>query len=277
MKTKNNDKFRRHLPVYVGILVLIFAMIYLVRACSDQRGATMRFSRPEGDTLVVAIELSPLSYSMSADTARGLDYEILTDLSRIHRIPMVFRPFSSLSEAYEGLEDGRYDILVASLPTTADLRRRLRLTDGVYLDKQVLVRRRSAVDSDSCVPFPQARLLGDTVWIPEGSPVRGRIDNLARESGGEIYVVEVPKATPEHLTILTALGELRQAVVNESVARHIAADYPDLDISTPLSFNQLQSWAVAPGDSVLADSLDSWLGAFRETPKYKVLLKKYLE
>ena len=150
-------------------------------------------------------------------------------------------------------------------------------TDGVYLDKQVLVRRRSAVDSDSCVPFPQARLLGDTVWIPEGSPVRGRIDNLARESGGEIYVVEVPKATPEHLTILTALGELRQAVVNESVARHIAADYPDLDISTPLSFNQLQSWAVAPGDSVLADSLDSWLGAFRETPKYKALLKKYLE
>lgn len=99
---------------------------------------------------------------------------------------------------------------------------------------------------------------------------------MSRELGESIYVVSPDKYSSEHLAILTALGEVKQAVVNEAIARRIAADYPILDIDTQISFNQFQCWAVAPGDSTLLDSLNVWLNSFKGTPAYHRLAEKYL-
>ena len=122
----------------------------------------------------------------------------------------------------------------------------------------------------------QEQLIGDTVWVAEGSPFNTRLRNMIRELGDSIVVVSEPGYSSEHLAIRTALGEVKQAVVNEAVARHIAKRYPCLDISTPISFNQFQVWAVAPGDTVLLDSLNVWVNEFKKTPQYRALADKYL-
>jgi hypothetical protein len=35
--------------------------------------------------------------------------------------------------------------------------------------------------------------------------------------------------------------------------------YPKLDLSVDISFNQFQSWAISPRDSLLRDTLNLWL------------------
>lgn len=270
------NSLKAQLPVLAAVAVLILIGIGLVRSCSTGRESRLvgLYERPGGDTLAVAIEMSPLTYTFANDTAEGFDYEILRDIAALHNLPLHFYPVTHLEEAYKGLDDGQYDIVVANMPATSGLREYFALTDAVYLDRQVLVQRRNA---DSTVNITgQLDLRGDTVYLAPGSPVRSRLRNMAAEMGDTIDIVTLPDYNSEHLAIMTARGDIKHAVVSEAVARKVAADYPNLDYSTPVSFNQFQVWALAPQDSILRDSLNVWLNAFKATPRYQTLATRYL-
>lgn len=270
-------KNRRHniLTLLIVAAVLALTAIGMLRRCEMSRSTLSNdFRHPEGDTLSVALEMSPLTYTFCKDTADGFDYQILKDIARRHGLKMKFHPVGELEQAFKGLHDGKYDILVASMPKTNSLKKYFPLTDAVYLDRQVLVQ---LADSMSSSYIKSAHeLAGDTVWIPDGSPYLLRMRNLSKELGDSIYVANKEGHSSELLAVLTALGKIPRSVVGEAVARRIAIDYPALDISTPVSLSQLQCWAVAPGDSVLLDSLNLWLDEFKSTPEYDALVERYL-
>ena len=77
--------------------------------------------------------------------------------------------------------------------------------------------------------------------------------------------------------MLVAAGEIPRAVVNEGLARRLAAADTLLDLSTPVSFTQFQTWAVAPSDTALRRTLNAFLASFRNTPRYRALLDRYLQ
>ena len=99
---------------------------------------------------------------------------------------------------------------------------------------------------------------------------------MAKELGDTITVLTDPEQSSEHLAIMTALGQIKHAVVGEAVARRVARQYPQLDISTPISLSQFQVWAVAPGDSALLDTLNRWIDEFKATAEYRRLAEHYL-
>jgi Fe-S-cluster formation regulator IscX/YfhJ len=74
---------------------------------------------------------------------------------------------------------------------------------------------------------------------------------------------------------MTAIGDIKQAVINESVARSMAKDYPDIDISTEISFSQFHSWIVSGKRPELKDSLNNWILQFKSTPQYRNLTTRY--
>ncbi len=270
------EKLRAFMPALLAVIMIVMIGAGLVRRCSggERTGIAGSFRRPGNDTLAVAIEMSPLTYTFENDTADGLDYGILKAIAGEHGIPLAFYPVSDLERAFYDLYSGKYDLLVAAIPATVALREYFPLTDAVYIDRQVLVQRR---DSSGNIPVrSQLDLRGDTVWLAPGSPARLRMGNIAEEVGDTIYLRTMPGYSQEHLAIMTANGEIRHAVISGAVARRIATDYPDLDISTPLGFSQFQVWAVSPGDSVLLDSLNTWLRQFRLTDAYGSLCGRYL-
>ena len=263
------------LPLIVLAIAAILVCLSLVRRCNISPSTLSDdYIKPPADTLAVAIEMSPMTYFMRHDSAEGFDYCILREIGRSHGIAMKFHPVSDLDRAFRGLNDGEYDILVASMPATKTLKEYFPLTDAVYLDRQVLVQLRNA--DSSLTVTSQQQLRGDTVWIADGSPFRTRLRNLGQEMGDSITVQSVPEYSAEHLVIMTALGQIPRAVVNESIARHMVADYPGLDFSVPISFSQFQVWALAPGDSILLDSINTWLREFRQSAAYDSLAAKYL-
>ncbi|MDE6396984.1 MAG: transporter substrate-binding domain-containing protein, partial [Muribaculaceae bacterium] len=260
------------IAILIGILLLMFGM----KKCSnhDYSDFSLRSERIKsgGDTLDIAIEMSPLSYSMSGDSVSGLDYELLTTLSTRHGRPIKFHPFVPLKHATEGLRQGLYDIVVSALPATDSLKAEFLLTDKVFLDREVLVQLHG---SQNFIPTPED-LIGDTVWIAAGSPFKQRIRNLAAESGDTIIVIEADGRSAEQLVILVAKGRIPRAVVNERVASKMKKmKYHQLDYSVPVSFTQFQTWALSKDNEALRDTINAWLADFRETPAYDAILTRY--
>lgn len=265
------------IPLFVGICVVILAVIGIYRRYGSNRSTlALEYSRPTGDTIAVAIEMSPLTYNFSNDTAAGFDYEILSAIAKKHNLKLKLEPVAGLEKAFQDLYDGQYDLFIGNIPSTARIKEYFPVTDAIYFDRQVLVQRADSIGGKGKVSS-QNQLLGDTVWLAEASPYKLRLDNLAHEMGDTIYTCTKPGLTSEHLISLTAHGEVDKGVVSQAVARRMAGEYPQLDFSTHISFSQLQIWLVAPGDSTLLDSLNTWIADFKSTPAFNSLEEKYLK
>ncbi len=270
-------KFSRgRIVLYLVILASVIAAMLLARQCTVNTKSPYARTNGHsgGDTIDVAIEVSPLLYSLASDTIDGLDYEMLRDFGAAIGRPVKFHPFASISTALEGVEKGRYDIAVSSLPSTREMKERFAMTKPLYIDRQVLVQR--ILPGDSLPPITSHhQLAGDTVWLPAGSPFLTRVRLLAKEIGDTIFVEQPKQFSSEQLYILVAAGEIPRAVVNEGVALKMQKNHPDTDISTAMSFAQFQSWAVRNNRKPLADSINTWLASYRTSPRYEELLHRY--
>lgn len=261
--------------VYILLLCLAILAMYSMHRCSMSADKEALPSSSGGDTIDVAIEYSPLSFYTYNDTLGGFNYDLLKLLAEKHGLVLKFHPVVSLSNALKHIDKNTYDILAAELPVTSDYKDRYSLLEPVLLDKRVLVQLKDSVTGDVRIKS-QLDLANDSVWIVDGSSVKGRIENLGREIGDTIYIKSDPEYGSEYLFLMTALGEIKQAVISERVAKAMADEYPQVDVSTGISFNQFQSWVASNRRPELKDSLNRWIADIKLTPEYKELERRYL-
>ena len=268
---------RRQQPARRGQMTLNLALLAMVVGCMvalslcDRPKVSTEDMPSSGDTLDIAIEYSPVTYYTYDDTLGGYNYDLLRMMSVKARCPMKFHPVVTLEKALGGLENGRYDVVVAQFPMTAGDTSRFAFTEPIYIDQQVLVQQRSSHAIHS-----QLDLAGDTVWVVKGSPMVQRIASLSREIGDTIYVHVDELYGPEQLMMMVAAGEIRYAVVNRSIARAMASRLPNLDRSVAISLSQFQSWMVAKERQGLCDSLNKWHQQIKlDTTAYLDLQRRY--
>lgn len=254
----------RQLLQLAALLLLAIGAMAALRMCSTRAANPLARADgySQGDTLDIAIEMNPAVYSVRGDSITGRDYSLLRRISGERGVPMKFHPFVPLDHALSGLATGRYDVVVASMPKTSELAAACLLTDAVYTDREVLVQRLDSAGAEPEVTSPMM-LGGREVWIPHQSTIATRIRNLASEIGDTITLRSDPRYSSELLVILVAQGRIPRAVVSESVAAAMAADYPQLHCSMPASFTQFQCWAVSPGREELRDSLNAWINTVK--------------
>lgn len=264
-----------HVFVYLALLVGVFLiMIFTRNLAGRSSGGDSSPSGMARDSLKVAIQISPIGVSTHGDTLGGFYYDMIRQMAQKEHLALKIEGFTQVTNALTDLGDGKFDIVISDIPITTELREKYLFTDPIYADRQTLVQL-----TDSLTGLPpirtQSDLRGDTVYIAAQSPFMSRLRNLSRELGDTIYVFQDKHYGPEQMMLLTAIGQLKNVVVNEQTARSIAKDYPQLDISLTLSFNQFQSWAVAPDKPRLLDSLNVWIARFKETPQFERLVDKY--
>ena len=270
MKRQEQPAKRGQMILYLALLALVVACMVALSLCD--RPTEAADSRPsQGDTLDIAIEYSPVTYYTYDDTLGGYNYDLLRLMSAKTGCPMKFHPVVTLEKALAGLEDGRFDVVVAQFPMTAGDTARFAFTNPIYIDQQVLVQRRGSKAIRS-----QLDLAGDTVWVVKGSPMVGRIASLSREIGDTIYVHVDELYGPEQLMMMVSEGEIRYAVVNRSIARAMATRLPNLDRSVAISLSQFQSWMVDKERQSLCDSLNQWHQLVKsDTTAYLSLQRRY--
>ncbi len=261
------------LTLYVVLLVIAVIIMAMVRDCSTPSPfSTTRISNSGPDTLDVAIEYGPMTLYRYHDTLGGFGYDLVRDMMARADRPLKFHPVTSARMGLQLLTDGTVDMVIAETPRTADSDSLVAYTEPVYLDRQVLVQRR---DSAGEVRVKSALdLAGRQVTVAAGSPMYYRLRNLSDEIGDTIIIVPDSIYGAEQLVIMTALGEIEFAVVNNRVAQKIKPDYPQLDVSTDISFTQFQSWIMRSADSTIQE-IDSIIRAYRLTPAYKEVQHRY--
>jgi len=204
------------------------------------------------DTLRVAMQYAPGSFFIDGDTLAGRDYEALVGLG----MPYKIYPITNPAEGLTGLRQGRYDLVIADMPATADSAGQYIYTEPIYLDRQVLVQR---VDSPGASPHITSplQLGGQTVTVPAGSPMVTRLQNLSREIGDTIHIRQ-REATTERLLTELALGadSVNMVVANSTLAEEIAREFPAIDYSVPISLTQFQPWILRPDQTALRDSIN---------------------
>ena len=256
--------------ILLSLLLMAIFVVVTVKGCSSpvpSRG--YEYVRGRGDTINVAIDYSPMSIYRYGDSLAGFNYEMMKGMAALYGDHVKFYPIASINEALDELQRGKYDVVISDLPITASRRESFRFTEPVYLDKQVLISRDTTIRS-------RLDLAGKEVWALRNSPVAERMRNLSHEIGDTIIIRHDSIRSAEQLFMLTAMGKIPRAVINEAKATLLAKDYPEVDISTPVSFTQFQSWVVNKSDSVLADTLDAQIRRFKETPEYAALGRRYL-
>ena len=256
--------------LYGALLAVVVGCMVALSLC-DKPAQAPDDLHSGGDTLDIAIEYSPVTYYTYDDTLGGYNYDRLRIIAANTGRPMKFHPMVTLEKAIDGLEQGRYDIVVAQFPMTARDTARFAFTEPIYIDQQVLVQRRGRQAIHS-----QLDLAGDTVWVVKGSPMAGRIASLSREIGDTIYVHVDDIYGPEQLMMMVSAGEIRYAVVNRSIARAMASRLPNLDRSVAISLSQFQSWIVSKDRQGLCDTLNLWHNQVkRDTTIYLELQRRY--
>lgn len=263
------------LLLYVVLLLVVVGVMISLKNCGKDQEVVTTMSRVDrhsgGDTIDVAIEYSPLSYYTYGDTTGGFYYELLNLMSQTCDMKIKFHPIVSLKVALEGLDNGVYDFMAAQYPVTRENKELYLFTKALYLDKQVLVQRNTGGISIRS----QLDLAGDTVTIVKGSPMRDRIISLSREIGDTIYVISDSVYGPEQLFLMVASGDIKYAVINETIARKMASSHPNVDISQAISFSQFQSFVLNKDNAELKQRLDENIEKVKKLPQYNELVKKY--
>lgn len=263
------------LALYAVLLLVVIGVMISLKNCGEDQSVVTTMSRVDrssgGDTIDVAIEYSPLSYYTYGDTIGGFYYELLNIISQKTGMKFKFHPIVSLKVALDGLDSGVYDFMAAQFPVTRENKEQYLFTTAIYLDKQVLVQR----SAGGIAIKSQLDLAGDTVTIVKGSPMRERIMSLSREIGDTIHVVSDSIYGPEQLFLMVVSGDIKYAVINETIARKMAASHPDIDISQAISFSQFQSFVLNKDNQELCDTLNHAIRDVKKLPEYKDLVKKY--
>ena len=148
-------------------------------------------------------------------------------------------------------------------------------TDPIWLNKQVLVQRTEKANG-GIKPIHNQLMLGQkTLYLPKGSPALLRIHNLEEEIGDTIYTHEDELYSDEQLIIMVAKGDIDFAVCDQQSAKKMKERFPQIDISTDISFTQLQSWAIRKESPILLDSLNLWLRKAKESDNFKKIFQHY--
>ncbi|MDE6696091.1 MAG: transporter substrate-binding domain-containing protein [Muribaculaceae bacterium] len=257
---KNSKPKNMQIAIYGLLLVLVVIAMFGLRYIVN-RGITNNGDTVKADTIHAAIVYGPESYRILTsedgnDSIIGINYHLLADLEDSLGVKVVMHPVVDRETALAKVSSGEYDIL-ASLPADNYIKKNFLTTDEVYLDRMVLLQKR--MPNGTLSAMSALDLDGDTIHLEKGSSATRRIENLRKEIGGTITVIEEPELSEEYLAIKVANGTWRYTIVNEKIAQQMKKQYPDLDFSTPVSFTQFQVWVMPQGKDSLLNIVNNYL------------------
>jgi len=239
----------------------------------------------ERDKLIAITGYSPTSYFIYHGQPMGYEYELLQMLSEHLNIPVEIKLARDIDDMIGMLEKGDGDIIAYGLTITAERREHVAFTEPLNVTRQVLVQRKPGDWRNMMLHQIERELIRSaidlaekTVYVRKGSAYVTRLQNLSREIGGEIKIVEAPgDVTTEELIAQVADGTIEYTVSDENIAKINAAYFRNIDIETPVSLPQQTAWAVRHSSPELLDALNEWLIEAQDNLDYYVIYNKYYE
>ncbi len=214
----------------------------------------------------------------------GYQYELLQAFAKYLGVSLDIKIEANLDSSFRYLQEGKADVLAMGLTVTRDRARSLLFTEPLFYTRQVLVQQKpahyqkmaTADEINSHLVRKLMNLSGDTIHIRKGSVYYRQLLHLENSIGDTIHIIQDTLST-EMLIQEVAEHKIKFTVADEIVARNSARIYPNIDVKTPVSFEQKIAWAVRKDQKHLVDTLDAWLHKFNKTLTSKLLYNKYFK
>ena len=285
---------KRHRQIVVLVLLLIPAALFLV-SCShkgESRFRDLEQLRPENrvthlemireyGALKVVTEYNSISYFLYRGQPLGFQYEMLQDLANHLDLALEVSVSNDLEMNFSDLIEGRVDLIAMNLTVTSERKSEVAFTEPFLQTRQVLVQRKPEQwekmnwkQVEASLIRNQLDLAGKEVYVQAGSVYANRLGSLSNEIGGGIQIRE-ENMESEQLIQRVAEGEIDYTVCDENVGLVNTTYFPQLDVSTAISFPQYVAWAVHPRSDSLKKVIDHWISTYRQTDKYAILYNKY--
>ena len=213
------------------------------------------------------------SYYSDNEGEHGFHYEMAKAFADIHKLKLEYKTESNFQKRLKMLETGKCDFITGPLPVITELHDNLIYTENIYRSRLMLIQRKK--QNNIGLIRNQTRLSGKPVYVPEGSPYISRLKSLSSEISDSITIRNIPVFGNEQLISLVSMRFCDFAICDEMVADSYLAKYYNIDVETPLSFNQFHAWAVKHGSNRLLDSLDMFISRYKKSPEFTRLFQKY--
>jgi len=231
------------------------------------------------------VDNSSTSYFLYKGQPMGYEYEMLARLAKTLDVRLNLIIEVDIDSAIAKLNRGEGDILAYGFTVTNQRKKLVLFTDYLYTVRQMLVqpkpegwRKMKVHELESRLIRNQVDLIGEEVHVRRSSAFASRLRSLADEVGGEIKVVEgYENIDTEAMIELVAEGDIPLTVADEDIALVVANYFPDVDVSTPISFPQRIAWATRKTSVELTSQIDEWLAAEKKKSDIYVIYKRYFE
>lgn len=248
------------IAVYGLLLIIVIIAMLGLRYIANGKIGQNKDGEKE-DTIHAAIIYGPDSYRVlisedGNDSITGINYHMLTGLEDALGVKVVLHPVIDRDVAMAKVSSGEYDIF-ASAPADNYLKKDFLTTRDIFLDRMVLLQLRNP--NGTILARSALDLEGDTIHVEKGSSAKRRLENLQKEIGGKITIIEEPELSEEYLAMKVAKGIWKYTVINEKTASLMKDQYPNLDYSTPVSFTQFQVWIMPQGKDSLLNLVNKYL------------------
>jgi membrane-bound lytic murein transglycosylase F len=232
--------------------------------------------------LIAATDFNSTDYFIYKGEPMGFNYELLKSFSDFIGIDLEIIAENNYDRAFEMVKTGEADLLAFGLTAASPEKQEILFTDPVDVTRQVLVQRKPSnwqKMQDDAINRKLIRnkygLAEKTVYVQENSPHAERLAEIGKEIGIRVNIVPVPYES-EKLIQHVANGEIDYTVCDENVAIVNATYYPDIDVSTPVSYPQNLAWGVRKENSKnLLGELNRWIAVYKNTTSYSMLHAKY--
>lgn len=252
----------------------------------------------ERGTLTVIAPYNSTSYFIYKGEPLGYEYELLQAFATEHNLQLKMLVVTDRKSIYSLLNSGEGDIAAGRLVPTPEDEAHVSFTRALYRTEPALVQQATGPETaskgaqEALKPGPadetpeidiQARLVtrpaqlaGQTVTLPQQSPYKRTLIELADNISGDINVVEMGgEIQDEALAQKVARGEVQFTVMQDNLAQLKEAEFKNLKVRPILGSSHNVTWAVRKNASALLNELNDWIDEKKNGPLFDQLYKKY--
>lgn len=235
--------------------------------------------------LVALTDNSSTSFYIYKGDSLGYEYEQLLAFAKSIGVPLQMVIAKNMDSIFDQLNNCEVDIIAANLTVTQERSLIVDFSDELMLVPQVLVQRRpegwellSSKDLDRSLIRNTVDLSGKNIVVRKGSSFYSRLNSLSEEIGERINIIEAPgEVNTEQLISMVANGQIDYTIADENVALSNQTYYSNIDVETPVSFQQKIAWAIRKNSPELRQSINVWLEKRKDSEDNRALHAKYFK
>lgn len=216
-------------------------------------------------TLVVCCEEDSLMF--------GFNYEVAKAYANYNKLELIYIVQPDFSKRKKMLISGKCDFIACPLPALNQFRDDFLFSEPLYNSRLLLIQRNEP--ASKIFIRNQVKLSGKKICIPKGSPHIIRLKNLAEEISDSIEIKEVRVFDNGHLINLIKRRRFNYAACDEYVAKAYSKRDSTIDINTPLSFRQRQSWASRKVNINVVNDFNNFYKLYQKSPAFARLNEIY--